>query len=157
MASSDCSCSVRERRISATGPEPAPSPPPESSGRERASYSSPSMSSREMPVPRSRGASSACASGRSVEARIWPSMPKATSLPVIFFSCAASAASSMKPVLNVPRISRCGRSSVTGMVTTWRIPFGCGSRLRLSRPASASRTAGWFDAIAAARGDPPAA
>ena len=40
-----------------------------------------------------------------------------------------------------------GRSSETGTVTTCRMPFGCGSRLRLSRPASASRTAGWWAAI----------
>ena len=45
----------------------------------------------------------------------------------------------------------------TGTVTTCRMPFGCGSRLRLSRPASASRIAGWLAAIAAARGEPPAA
>ena len=83
-------------------------------------------------------------------------MPKATSLPVIFFSCAASASSSRKPTLSVPRISRlrAGRSTI-GTVTTCRMPFGCGSRLTLSRPASASRTAGWFAAIAAARGEPP--
>ncbi len=76
-------------------------------------------------------------------ARIWPSMPKAMSLPVICFSCAASVSSSRKPALSVPRISWRGRSSTTGTVTTCRMPFGCGSRLRLSCPASASRIAGW--------------
>ena len=45
--------------------------------------------------------------------------------------------------------------SLIGTVTTCRMPFGCGSRLRLSRPASASRTAGWCAAISPARGEPP--
>ena len=44
----------------------------------------------------------------------------------------------------------------TGTVTICRMPFGCGSKLTLSLPASASRTAGWCAAMSAARGDPPA-
>ena len=43
---------------------------------------------------------------------------------------------------------RAGRSTI-GTVTSCRMPSGCGSRLRLSRPASASRTAGWLATIAA--------
>jgi hypothetical protein len=56
---SDCSCAVRERRISATGPESAGAlSPVEASGRGSASYSSSPSCSREMPADRSRSASS---------------------------------------------------------------------------------------------------
>ena len=89
-------------------------------------------------------------------ARTWPSMPKATSLPVICFNCAASASSSRKPMLNVPRISRRGTldgdrdgDDLQDAVRLRQQARGC--RVR----ASASRTAGWLAAIAAARGEPP--
>ena len=52
---------------------------------------------REMPVARRRPASAGFDSAGSVDARICPSMPNATSLPVIFFSCSASVLSSRKP------------------------------------------------------------
>ena len=82
-------------------------------------------------------------------------MPKARSLPVIFFSWVASASSIRNPALNVPRMSTRGRSKSTGTVTICRMPLGCGSRLTVSLPPSASRTAGSSTAMSATFGESP--
>ena len=124
------------------------------SGRGSATYSSPpSVHARDAASCAARPPSAAYDRRGSVAARICPSMPNAMSLPVISFSCAASASSSRKPTLSVPRISGAARPIVIGTVTSCRMPSGCGSRLTLSCPPSASRTAGWLATIAAARGD----
>ena len=103
-------CSVRERRISATGPGSACSSvrsPEDSVKRQRHA-----LVRAERDVGRSLYAQCERTQGgamlaRIVVARIWPSMPNAMSLPVISFSCAASASSSRKPTLRVPRMSGC--------------------------------------------------
>ena len=136
---SDSSCSVRDRRMSATGPLVAPA----ISGRGSTAYSSRPRVAADTPVERKRSARTASSLLGNVEARTRPSMPNATSLPVISLRFAASESFSRKPALSVPRICGCVRNTLIGTVTTCRMPFGCGRRLTVSLPASAFLTAGW--------------
>ncbi len=69
-------------------------------------------------------------------------MPKAISLPVIRFNCSAKLSSRRNPTLSVPRISGWLMPIAIGTVTRCMTPSGCGMRLRLSRPATASRIDG---------------
>ena len=64
-------------------------------------------------------------------------MPNAISLPVISFSCAASASSSRNPTLERAENVGLSRPIEIGTVTSCSMPSGCGSRLKLSVPASA--------------------
>jgi hypothetical protein len=90
-----------------------------------------------------------------VVVRIRPSTPNATSLPVIAFNCAATASSSRKPTLSVPRISGWVSPIAIGTVTSCSMPLGWGSRLMLSWPASASRIAGCRATRSPACGEAP--